>query len=70
VVHFFERFFHPNTPTLIATGVIVLILLAAIVFRLLFGASQVAALAGLGRLPKLPKSWRRFLFDERDDKSN
>lgn len=59
-----------NTPALIATGVTVLIVLAAIIFRLLFGASQVAALAGLGRLPKLPKSWRRFLFDEHVDKSD
>ena len=59
-----------NTPALIATGVTVLIVLAAIIFRLLFGASQVVALAGLGRLPKLPKSWRRFLFDEHDGKSS
>jgi hypothetical protein len=59
-----------NTPALIATGATVLIVLAAIIFRLLFGASQVAALAGLGRLPKLPRSWRRFLFDEHDDKCN
>ncbi len=59
-----------NTLALVATGVTVLIVLAAIIIRLLIGASQVAALAGLGRLPKLPKSWRRFLLDEHDDKSN
>jgi len=50
-------------PALIASAVAVLLLIAAIAFRLLFGASQVAAAAGLGRLP-IPKSWRRFLFDE------
>jgi hypothetical protein len=59
-----------NTPALIATSATVLIVLAAIIFRLLFGASQVASNAALGRLPKLPKSWRRFLFDEHDDRSN
>jgi hypothetical protein len=52
-----------NTPALIASGVAVLIVVAAIAFRLLFGGSQVAAVAGLGRL-RIPKSWRRFLFDE------
>jgi len=59
-----------STSTLIASGVTVLIVLAAITFRLLLGASQVAGLAALGRLPKLPKSWRRFLFDEHDDRPN
>jgi hypothetical protein len=50
-------------PALIASGVTILAVLAAIAFRLLFGASQLAAMGGLGRLP-VPKSWRRFLFDE------
>lgn len=59
-----------SSSTLVASGVTALIVLAAIIFRLLFGASQVAGLAALGRLPKLPRSWRRFLFDEHDDKSN
>jgi Protein of unknown function (DUF2934) len=58
-----------NTSALIATGVTVLIVLAAIIFVLLFGASQVAGLAALGRLPKLPKNWRRFPFDEHNDRS-
>ena len=70
VAHCFERCFHMNMAALIATGVTVLIVLGAIIFHLLFGASQAAALAGLGRLPNLPKSWRRFLFDEHNDKSN
>jgi hypothetical protein len=59
-----------STPALIASAAAVLIVVAAIVFRLLVGASQVAGLAALGRLPKLPRSWRRFLLDERSDKSN
>jgi hypothetical protein len=59
-----------NTSALIASGVAILVVLAAIIFRLLFGASQVAGAAALGRLPKLPKSWRRFLFDEHDDRSS
>lgn len=59
-----------NTPALIASGAAVLIVVAAIVFRLLFGASQVASLAALGRLPKLPRSWERFLFGQSKDKSN
>jgi len=49
---------------IIAVGLTVLFVLALVVYRLLWGASQVAALDGLGRLPKLPKSWRRFLFGE------
>ena len=56
-----------NTAALIATGTTVLIVVAAIVFRLLFGASQVAGLAALGRLPRLPRSWQRFLFGESKD---
>lgn len=58
-----------DTSALVATGVTVLIVMGAIIFRLLFGASQVAGLAALGRLPKLPKTWRRFLFDEHDKSS-
>jgi len=52
-----------TVPALIASGVAVLVVIAAVAFRLLFGASQVAAAAGLGRI-RIPKSWRRFLFDE------
>jgi hypothetical protein len=44
------------------------ILVAGVVaYRLLWAASSVASAAGLGRLPKLPKSWRRRLFGERND---
>jgi hypothetical protein len=43
---------------------IILIGLGLATFGLLFFvSSQVAGLAGLGRL-KLPQSWRRWLFDE------
>lgn len=59
-----------SSSTLVASGVTVLIVLAAIIFRLLYLGSQVAGLAALGRLPKLPKSWRRFLFGEHDDRSS
>jgi len=57
-----------NTSTLVVPSIVVLIVLGAVLFRLLWGASQVAAGAGLGGLAYLPKSmqrWiRRWLFDE------
>jgi hypothetical protein len=53
-----------SSSALTTAGGTVLILAGAIVFRLLFGASQASALAALGRLPTLPKSWRRFLLGE------
>jgi hypothetical protein len=59
-----------NKSTLIASFFTVLFVLGLVIFRLLWAASQVASLAGLGRLPKLPKSWRRWLFDERSGTSN
>jgi len=59
-----------NNPTLIASLVTGLIVLVAVIYRLLWGASQVAGLSALGRLPKLPKSWRRWLFGERNNTSN
>jgi hypothetical protein len=59
-----------NTSTLIASLLTVVFVLGLVIFRLLWAASQVASLAGLGRLPKLPKSWRRWLFDEPNDTSN
>ena len=51
--------------TLIASAVTVLFVLGIVVYRLLWAASQVASLAGLGRFPKLPEIWRRWLFDQR-----
>jgi hypothetical protein len=39
--------------------------LGLVFFRLLWAASSVVAMAGLGPISKLPKSWRRWLFDER-----
>jgi len=48
-----------------------LFVLALVALQLLWALSKVAAAAGLGRLPKLPESWRRFirrwLFDERHE---
>jgi hypothetical protein len=55
---------------LILSGVAVLVVLGAVAFRLLVGASQLAGLAAHGRLPMLPKSWRRFLLDEHYHKPN
>jgi len=46
---------------------IIVIAVGLVIFgSLFFVSSQVAGLAGLGRL-KLPKSWRRWLFDEDSD---
>jgi len=39
-----------------------LCVLGFIFYRLLWATSQIAAADALGRLPKLPKSWRRWLF--------
>jgi hypothetical protein len=55
--------------SLIASTLTVLFVLGLVVYRLLWAASGVASAAGLGRLPKLPKSWRRWLFDEHEDAS-
>jgi hypothetical protein len=56
-----------DSSRLIASLFTVFFVLGLIIFRLLWAASSVAATAGLGRLPHLPKSWRRFLFDEPTD---
>ena len=58
-----------NKSALIAFSLTFLFVLGLIVYRLLWAASSVAGAAGLGRLPKLPKSWRRWLFDEHKDTS-
>lgn len=56
-----------NTPSLIASAITAVFALGLVVYRLLWAASQTAGAAALGRLPKLHKSWRRFLFGERND---
>ena len=48
----------------------VLFVLGLAAFRLLWGASQLTSGAALGRGPKVPKSWRRWLFDEHDPPQN
>ena len=58
-----------NRSTLIASALTALFVLSLVVLRLLWGASQVASASALGRLPKLPKSWRRLLFGEKSDTS-
>jgi|HubBroStandDraft_2_1064218.scaffolds.fasta_scaffold01512_4 hypothetical protein len=50
---------------LIATSLTVLVVVGLVVYRLLWAASSVAAAAGLGRLSKLPKGVRGWLFGER-----
>ena len=57
-----------NTPSLIASGITVLIVFGLVAYRLLWLASQAASGSGLGRL-KLPKRWKNFLFGERNDTS-
>jgi len=59
-----------NKSTSIASLSTAALVLGFVIFRLIFAASQVAVAAGLGRGPKLPKSWQRWLFDERSNTSN
>jgi|HubBroStandDraft_4_1064222.scaffolds.fasta_scaffold812389_1 hypothetical protein len=59
-----------NLSTLIGSLLTVVLVVGLVIFRLFWAGSSVAALAGLGRLPKLPKSWRRWFFDERNGLSN
>jgi hypothetical protein len=56
-----------NKSSLIAAALTILFVLGLVIFRLLWAASQTASAAGLGRLPMLPKSWRRWLFGEHND---
>ena len=56
-----------NKSAMMAAFFTVLVVLGVVAYRLLWAASSVASAAGLGRLPKLPKSWWRRLFDERND---
>jgi hypothetical protein len=55
--------------TLIATSLTVLLVIGLVAYRLLWAASSVAGAAGLGRLSKLPKGVRRWLFGERSNPS-
>jgi hypothetical protein len=52
---------------MIASFFTILVVLGVVAYRLLWAASSVASAAELGRLPKLPKSWRRRFFDKRND---
>ena len=56
--------------TWIASSLTILFALGLVLYRLAWAASSVAGLAGLGRLSKLPKSVRRWLFGERGHTSN
>lgn len=54
-----------NTPHVLAAAVTILFVFGLVVFRVARGASQMAAGSALGRF-KLPTSWQRWLFGERD----
>jgi len=60
-----------NKSHLLALTLTSLLVLGLVALQLLWALSKVAAAAGLGRLPKLPESWQRFvhrwLFDERHE---
>jgi hypothetical protein len=52
---------------LVALAASILFVLAMLAIRFLWLASGTASAAALGRLPLLPKSWRRWLLGERID---
>jgi hypothetical protein len=54
-----------HTSDLMALGITLLIVLAVVAYRLLWTASWAASGSALGRLPILPKAWRRWLLGER-----
>lgn len=56
-----------NTSSLLASAITVLFVLGLVLYRLLWAASSVTAAAGLNPRSKIPKSWRRWLFGERND---
>jgi hypothetical protein len=50
---------------LVAFAFTSLFVLGIVAYRLLWMASGTASAAGLGRLPKLPKGLRHFLYGEK-----
>jgi hypothetical protein len=52
-----------NDSRLLIVALTILFVFGLVVFRLAFGASQLAAGSALGRF-KLPKSWQRWLLGE------
>jgi hypothetical protein len=59
-----------HRPDLVAFGITLLIVLAAVAYRLLWAASAAASGAALGRLPILPASWRRWLLGDKRNARN
>ena len=57
-----------HKPDLLALAITILVVLGVVAYRLLWVASGTASAAGLGRLPMLPKGWRRWLHGERPDR--
>jgi hypothetical protein len=58
-----------NKSAMIASLFTVLVVLGVVAYRLLGQRHPLLGGAGLGRLPKLPKSWRRWLFGETNSPS-
>jgi len=56
-----------HTSNIIVASITALLVLALVVYRLLWAGAQAAAGAGLGRVPMLPKRLRNWLFDEHND---
>jgi hypothetical protein len=59
-----------NKSAMLVSFFTVLLVVGLITYRLLWAASSIASAAGLGRLPKLPKGFRRWLFGEPNDPSH
>jgi hypothetical protein len=55
-----------NMSALIAPAIAVLFALGLVAYRLFWAASSVASATGLGRMPALPKNWRRWLMGEQN----
>ncbi|MGB7435902.1 MAG: hypothetical protein WBR26_22500 [Candidatus Acidiferrum sp.] len=56
-----------HRPDLLAFGITLFIVIGLVAYRVLWAASSAASSAALGRLPILPKSWRRWLLGERQN---
>jgi hypothetical protein len=50
--------------TVAASAITFLLVLAVVVYRLLWAASAAASATALGRLSILPRSWRRWLLHD------
>ncbi len=53
--------------TLVGSALTAIFVLGLVAYRLLWAGSSAASAAGLGRLPILTKSWRRWLLGVRKE---